>query len=313
MSGSYPGVVSGGGSGGIALTDLDATTPLLYDEGTGTFSLPAATTSDPGYLAAADKTKIDALGSAAYVATSTFATAAQGATADTALQPEDIGSTVQAFDSDLASIAGLSTATFGRSLLTQADDAAARSTLVLTRAGEIDSGFAAATAFSVPRKNAAGTAIEYARPSFERLSPVFGTFTLTGTTSETNLTSITIPASTLVAGNQLVIESVWEVTNNANGKVGWVRINGASPTSGSVIIANTFTTIATAWGVKSIYCGTSSLFFQTFIVTNSPGTANTFTTVSVDYAQPLVLYFNASLNNSADTISLRYASVVIYR
>jgi hypothetical protein len=68
------------------------------------------------------------LGSAATAASSDFATAAQGSLAATAVQPEVLSS-YQPLDSDLTLIAALTTATFGRSLLTQADAAAARTTL----------------------------------------------------------------------------------------------------------------------------------------------------------------------------------------
>jgi len=68
------------------------------------------------------------LGSAATAASSDFATAAQGALAATAVQPAALGS-YQPLDSDLTSIAALTTTAFGRSMLTQADAAAARTTL----------------------------------------------------------------------------------------------------------------------------------------------------------------------------------------
>ena len=49
--------------------------------------LPAATTAAQGALAAADKTKLDTLGTAAFTNSTAYATAAQGAKADTAVQP----------------------------------------------------------------------------------------------------------------------------------------------------------------------------------------------------------------------------------
>lgn len=50
------------------------------------------------------------------------ATLAQGAKADSALQPAAIGTTIQPFDADLAAIAALPTTSFGRSLLTRVED-----------------------------------------------------------------------------------------------------------------------------------------------------------------------------------------------
>ena len=78
------------------------------------------------------------LGTAATTAASSYASAAQGALADTAVQPAGLSSyltsttaasTYQPLDADLTSIAALTTTSFGRSLLTQADAAAARSAI----------------------------------------------------------------------------------------------------------------------------------------------------------------------------------------
>jgi hypothetical protein len=52
----------------------------------------------------------NALGTAAQTDSTAYATAAQGTTADSALQPGDIGTSVQAYDGDLAALAGLGTA-----------------------------------------------------------------------------------------------------------------------------------------------------------------------------------------------------------
>jgi hypothetical protein len=126
----------------------------------------ADSATQPGDLATvatsgayADLSGTPTLGTAAAAATSDFATAAQGALADTALQSadlsgylqsSDIGSSVQAYDAGLLSIAGLTTeadrmiyttgsdtyavttlTTAGRAILDDADAAAQRTTLGL--------------------------------------------------------------------------------------------------------------------------------------------------------------------------------------
>jgi len=59
-----------------------------------------------------DNHSVTGLGSAAEAATTDFATAAQGALADTALQPAAIGVTVQAYDADLTSWAGVNPSSY---------------------------------------------------------------------------------------------------------------------------------------------------------------------------------------------------------
>jgi hypothetical protein len=83
--------------------------------------------SNTGLNATTARTSLE-LGSAATAASSDFATAAQGSLAATAVQPAALGS-YQPLDSDLTSIAALTTMAFGRSLLTQADAVATRTTL----------------------------------------------------------------------------------------------------------------------------------------------------------------------------------------
>jgi hypothetical protein len=146
-------------------TDLSytASTRLLASS-TGTdATLPEATTTVPGLQSAADKTKLDGIASGATanatdaqlrdrathtgtqgVSTVTglggAATLNVGTTTGTVAAGDDsritgalsataAAATYQPLDSDLTAIAALTTATFGRELLTQADAAATRTTI----------------------------------------------------------------------------------------------------------------------------------------------------------------------------------------
>jgi len=136
-----------------------ATAPITYDAGTQTVAITAATTSAAGSMSAADKTKLDGIAAGAEVNVNADWNASSGdaqilnkptlggaaalnvgTTAGTvaagddtritgALSATTAASTYQPLDSDLTSIAELSTTTFGRSLLTQADAAATRTTI----------------------------------------------------------------------------------------------------------------------------------------------------------------------------------------
>jgi len=85
--------------------DADLTTIAGLSSADGNFIVGSAT----GWVAESGATARTSLGlgTAATSATGDFATAAQGTTADSALQPGDIGSTVQAYDAELTAIAAL--------------------------------------------------------------------------------------------------------------------------------------------------------------------------------------------------------------
>jgi hypothetical protein len=127
-----------------------------------------------GLVAATGRASLG-LGSAATAASSDFATAAEGALAATAVQPAALSS-YQPLDSDLASIAALTTTTYGRSLLTQADAAAARTALGAGTSSLVVSSAApqplAATASAGSTGQAADAGHVHARSTYADLGPV---------------------------------------------------------------------------------------------------------------------------------------------
>jgi hypothetical protein len=145
-------VKSGPGTSGIVYVKVDNGLELeeLHDV------LITSATTDQALMKAADglwknKTITPALIGAA--------TAAQGALADSAVQPAALSSylttaaaatTYQPLDAGLSSIAALATTTFGRSLLTQADAAAARTTLDAAQAAHVHAVFTSSAAGYVP-------------------------------------------------------------------------------------------------------------------------------------------------------------------
>ena len=90
-----------------------AANKMIYATASDTYAVTDLTAAGRAILddadAAAQRTTLG-LGTAATTASTDYATAAQGSLADSALQSSDIGSTVQAYDADLTTLAGLSSA-----------------------------------------------------------------------------------------------------------------------------------------------------------------------------------------------------------
>ncbi len=131
---------------------------------------------------------------------------------------------------------------------------------------------------------------------------------VTGTTSETVLATVTIPAGLMTANGQLRIRSLWSYPNSANNKIPRMRLGG---TSGTIFLGPTFTTTASAqydshirnrnaqnsqvsWNFSSAGTGTST------------GTVTTGT-VDTSAAQDLVLA--GVLANTGETLTLETYTV----
>lgn len=145
---------------------------------THTFDIPVASNAEAAARVISDKVVVPSnLGSAAFAGDTDFATAAQGALADSSLQPDDIGASVQAYDADLTAIAGLTSAadkvpyatgsgtwaladltSAGRALLDDADAATQRTTLGLGTAAVENAGFFAQVANNLSDLADKGTA-----------------------------------------------------------------------------------------------------------------------------------------------------------
>ncbi len=198
------------------------------------------------------------LGTAAAANTSDFATAAQGAKADTALQPAAIGVSVQAYDADLTSIAGL-TGTSGLLKKTAANTWSLDTNVYLTSYTETDPVFSASAASGITTTNISNWNTAYGWG--DHASAGYLTSAAIGTTVQGYNAGTVIDASyvhtdnnyTTTEKNKLAgIAAGAEVNVNAD----WNAISGDAqilnkPTLGTAAAANTTDFATAAQGAKA--------------------------------------------------------------
>lgn len=163
--------------------------------------------------------------------------------ADSALQPAAIGTTVQAFDLDLAAIAALVTSadqlpyatgagtwaltslsTFGRSLIDDADAAAARATLGLGTAAVVATGTSGAT---IPLLNAANAWSGVQTIALANAVPL--AVSRTGSANNASI-SYTTTGGTIFAGTADGTDWAIGISNNLFGASTFFKINVATAT-----------------------------------------------------------------------------------
>ncbi|MBP3958342.1 hypothetical protein J8F10_24095 [Gemmata sp. G18] len=126
---------------------------------------------------------------------------------------------------------------------------------------------------------------------------------VTGTTSETTLATVTIPAGLMTANGALRVRTLWSYTNSGNNKVPRMRLGGIG---GTVFMGPTFTTTASAQidsDVRNRGAANSQVSwnFSSLGIGSSTGAP---TTGSVDTATAQDLVFTGQLTNTGETITL---------
>ena len=180
------------------------------------------------------------------------------------------------------------------------------------RAVEIDSLFSAAPVLSIPRKNAAGTAIEYATPAVRILDTFTGTTTLTGTTAETTLRSFTLPGG-LSVGTCVEIFIGGNYTGTAGIKTIFIRpvslgtsfIHG----QGASTTVTGFTQGRRFFIESGSTIGSPATGLATPDAGNFPGP---YISHTVNTSIDQTFFVSAVLANSADSVVLRYMHVRLF-
>lgn len=165
-----------------------------------------------------------------------------------------------------------------------------------------------------------GTNGSFFQSNGTRWVPVFGDvtllcdgagYTVTGTTSETELLAVTIPGGLMSANGQIEVVSYWSETNNANAKTIRMKIGGFSGTTINSIGAVSFLTMNDLLIVRNDNSTTAQKGMSSS--TSGVGSAGTATVSSaIDTSSDFQLSFTGQLTVGTDSIGL-VALHVVYR
>lgn len=138
--------------------------------------------------------------------------------------------------------------------------------------------------------------------------------TLTGTTTETTMATVTVPANVMGANGRIEIDVAWSHTNNANNKTEKVKFGGTS-------YSNVVTTTSSTNNQKLFIANRNATNSQTGQQAGGVGTTASpyglgsvsYVTSAIDTTSAVSITFTGQLANTTDTIVLESYSVKLWR
>lgn len=138
---------------------------------------------------------------------------------------------------------------------------------------------------------------------------------VTGTTAETALRTITVPGGMMGANGMVRVRTLWSITNSGNNKTIRIRIGGLA---GTAIMGNALTTQATI-ADERVFHNRNSQASQVAASIGNIGvggwgqTTSAVTTATINTANDFDIAITGELANTGETITLESYSVeVIY-
>lgn len=140
-------------------------------------------------------------------------------------------------------------------------------------------------------------------------------FSLTGagSTSETLMGQVIIPDNVMGPNSKLVIEPLWQWTNNANSKTFSVKIGNAGLGVAATLYTRTRTVnLSEAVIISLANRGVKNSQYLPLVADYAFNNSQQIFTSSYDFAQPgWSLYFSGSLTNTADNLALLGTTVTV--
>lgn len=129
-----------------------------------------------------------------------------------------------------------------------------------------------------------------------------GGSSVTGTTAETQLASVTIPANLLGTRGQIRIGSLWTCNSTAGTKTCRIRFSGSG---GSLLINPVLSSTSVTLVDQRVVYAAGATNSQASTGSNTAfGVTLTSDTFSVDTTAATTLYFSGQLNTTSDTLTL---------
>jgi len=144
-----------------------------------------------------------------------------------------------------------------------------------------------------------------------------GPVNLTGTTAETNMASLKIPANSMGKNGAVEIKALWSYTNSANVKTLQPRFTStAGATSGGVLWPNAAQTTTASFQMLLILHNNNATNSQTAFANagGSPfaSTASAIATSSIDTTADSFINLNGVLALSTETLTLQRATATVF-
>ncbi len=215
----------------------------------------------------------------------------------------------QPLDSDLTAIAALTTTSYGRSLLTQADAAALRTLAGLVIGTNVQA-YSAALALYAAISPSGNVQSLLGAADYAAMRALLGTSytiaksgvaaSITGTLTETTLGTFSIPAGAMGPNGQIEITSLWQSTSSANNKT--FKVNFGASTAWTATV--TTTSAEQAYTRVANRNATNSQVVWINAGGYGSGTNASVVTFAVNSASAVTVNLTGTLANTGETITL---------
>ena len=155
-----------------------------------------------------------------------------------------------------------------------------------------------------------------APPSGFIVAATQGQTSVTGTTAETNLASLRIPAGSMGRNGHVEVKSLWSYTNSANNKTLGGRLSATGGNISGTSLGGAFaTTTATAqilWVIRNNNATNSQTLWGAQPVTPFGSSANALLAPAIDTTQDTFINLTGTLALSTETLTLVHAYAVVF-